>query len=136
MKACCQMALGNMASQLLRAIRTFEANTSVICTAHETSPILHVRHARLLRSTTFPPSLAFTARIEGQCTSFYTAWACLGLLLEMNWHNASSLCQFISKSSPRHAQAVYKLVHAHLCTDLLFAVMCRVHCLEQYKGKQ
>ena len=55
-----------------------------------------------------------------KCTSLYTAWASLGLLLEMNWHNELALCQFISKSSPRLAQAVYKPVH--LCTDLLFAV--------------
>ena len=52
------------------------------------------------------------------CTSLYTAWARLGLLLEMNCHNAGSLWQFISKSSPRHAQAVYKLVHRpSLCCE-------------------
>ena len=45
------------------------------------------------------------------CTSLYTAWARLGLLLEMNCHSAGSLWQFISKRSPTRAQAVYKLVH-------------------------
>ena len=66
-----------------------------------------------------------TQQREGQCTSLYTAWARahLGLLLEMNWHNELALCQFISKSSPRRAQAVYVQTCAHLCTDLLFAVL-------------
>ena len=48
-----------------------------------------------------------------KCTSLYTAWARLGLLLEMNWHNASSF--------PRVAQGVPKQC-TNLCTDLLFAV--------------
>ena len=68
------------------------------------------------------------------CTSLYTAWARLGLLLEMNWHNELALCQFISKSSPRRAQAVYKLVP--LCTDLLFVVFCgdTLVAVQQYRA--
>ena len=60
-----------------------------------------------------------------------TPWAALG--------NELAQCQFIV---PVHFQEQPKACSssvrtcAHLCTDLPFAVMCRVHCLDQYKSKQ